>query len=110
VFITPPQTKVSQVLTSTIVNALASFLASNSGLSSTVFIAGDFNTYDGSRMETQYGLVQVVVTHGSNILDKFCTNKPYMYHASLIKINTWQLWSLVTILCSLLLLQPLGVR
>jgi len=70
-----------QALTDAVVTGLDSFLATNcnSGIGSTIFIAGDFNSYDGSWIETQYGLVQVVdaVTHGSNILDQVYTNRSY---------------------------------
>jgi len=86
----PPRPRYQpQALTDAIVTGLDSFLATNcnSGIGSTIFIAGDFNSYDGSWMETQYGLVQVVdaVTHGSNILDQVYTNRSDIYHAVVSK-------------------------
>ena len=47
----PPRPRYQpHVLTDAIVTGLGSFLTSKSGLSSTVFIVGDFNSYDGSWM------------------------------------------------------------
>jgi len=81
----PPRPRYQpQALTDAIVTGLDSFLATNcnSGIGSTISIAGDFNSYYGSWMETQYGLVQVVdaVTHGRSDI----------YHAVVSKslINT----------------------
>jgi len=52
-----------------------------------IIVAGDFNTIDCSQLENQCGLAQLVSspTHGSNILDKFYTNRPDVYSAEVCK-------------------------
>lgn len=57
-----------------------------------VVIAGDFNTFDATFLETQYGLEQIVLdnTHGQNTLDKVYTSRPDLYSALVVKslVNT----------------------
>ena len=49
--------------------------------SSTIVIAGDFNQLDTSRLNTDYGLLQIVTTHthNLNLIDKAFVNQPDIY-------------------------------
>ena len=53
--------------------------------SSTIVIAGDFNQLDTSRLNTDYGLLQIVTTptHNLNLIDKVFVNQPDNVRGSL---------------------------
>ena len=54
---------------------------------SVVVIVGDFNQLDTTRLEVDYGLVQLVSgpTHNQNLIDKVFTNRPDMFITSCFK-------------------------
>ena len=65
-----------------------------------IIVAGDFNDINCSLLESHCGLIQLVScpTHGSNILDKFFTNRPGVYSAGVCKslIKTKHLAVIIT--------------
>jgi len=51
-----------------------------------IVIAGDFNSFDTTFLETDFGLTQIVTepTHGFNTLDKVFVNRPDIYVTNVI--------------------------